>query len=605
MENGLNGTIEAGGNAAPDKSDIDAIQNRYRAERDKRLAAANVGQYVSPDGALARYVDDPYVERRFDRAAVAEEVEVAIIGAGFGGLQAAAELIKSGISDFRIIDKAGDFGGVWYWNRYPGASCDIESYIYMPMLEDMGYTPSLKYARGPEIFDYARSIAEKFGLYDKALLQTQVERLNWVEADHRWLISTREGDRIRARFVMVATGVLQSVRLPAIPGIETFRGHSFHTSRWDYGYTGGDPAGKLTGLADKRVGIIGTGATAVQCIPHLGASAGQLYVFQRTPAAVPVRDNRTTDDGWAAALKPGWQHERMNNFDHIINGRPTTVDLVQDGWTEVLGQIGVDLTGINDADERRRVADIAFMNNVRARVDAVVKDPATAEALKPWFNIMCKRPCFHDEYLDTFNRPNVTLVDTNGQGVERISENEIWVGGKAYELDCLIYASGFDFQTPDMAKRNGFDLFGRGGISLTEKWQGGMKTYFGHFNAGFPNLFVQTATQGGLTSNVTHGLGELARHFVHMVTYCHEHGVRSFDATPQAEDMWQEKLRAAAGARRQYDIECTPGYYNNDGNPDADTGLQAFYQGGSVEFFEILEAWRNDGRFEGFELAHG
>lgn len=605
MENGLDKMVADSESAAAENPAIDAIQNRYRAERDKRLAAANVGQYRAPDGALAHYVDDPYVGRASDRTAVTEDVEVAIIGGGFGGLQAAVELIKSGISDFRIIDKAGDFGGVWYWNRYPGASCDIESYIYMPMLEDMGYTPSLKYARGPEIFDYARSVAEKFGLYDKALLQTQVERLNWDETDHRWLISTREGDKVRARFVMVATGVLQSVRLPAIPGIETFRGHSFHTSRWDYGYTGGDPAGNLTGLADKRVGIIGTGATAVQCIPHLGASSGQLYVFQRTPAAVPVRDNRATDDGWAAALEPGWQHERMNNFDHIINGRPTTVDLVQDGWTEVLGQIGVDLIGINDADERRRVADIAFMNNVRARVDAVVKDPATAEALKPWFNIMCKRPCFHDEYLETFNRPNVTLVDTNGQGVERVSENAVWVGGKPYEVDCLIYASGFDFQTPDMAKRNGFDLFGRGGISLTEKWQGGMKTYFGHFNAGFPNLFVQTATQGGLTSNVTHGLGELARHFVHMVKYCHEHGVRSFDATPEAEDMWQGKLRAAAGARRQYDIECTPGYYNNDGHPDADTGLQAFYQGGSVAFFEILEAWRNDGRFDGFELARG
>lgn len=582
----------------------DMLLDRYRAERAKRLAAPGIGQYVSPEGELARYLDDPYADHASERAPVVRDVEVAIIGAGFGGLQTAAELTKRGITDFIVIDKASDFGGVWYWNRYPGASCDIESYIYMPMLEDMGYVPSLKYARGPEIFDYARSIAERFGLYEKALLQTLVEALTWDEAAGRWTISTREGDKISARFVMVATGVLQSVRLPAIPGIESFTGHSFHTSRWDYAYTGGDPSGGLTGLADKRVGIIGTGATAVQCIPHLGASAGHLYVFQRTPAAVPVRDNRPTDMEWAASLDRGWQRERMINFDYIVNGRAPEVDLVQDGWTEVLGRIGVELTGVNDADERRRAADIGFMNEVRARVDAVVKDPATAEALKPWFNVMCKRPCFHDEYLDTFNRPNVTLVDTDGRGVERISENMVWAGGKAYEIDCLIYASGFDFQTPDMAKRNGFELFGRSGISLTEKWSGGMTTLYGHFNAGFPNLMIQTATQGGLTSNVTHGLGELARHFAYMVSYCHEQGVRSFDPTPEAEDEWQARLRAVAGARRKYDAECTPGYYNNDGHPNAETGLQAFYQGGSAEFFEILEAWRAEGKFAGFELRH-
>ncbi len=604
MTNGTKTFVMGAGSDTIPGANQDMLQDRYRAERDKRLAAASVGHYVAPEGDLARYLDDPYAGEELERAPVTRDVEVAVIGAGFGGLQTAAELSKHGITDFVVIDKASDFGGVWYWNRYPGASCDIESYIYMPMLEDMGYVPSLKYARGPEIFAYACSIAERFGLYEKSLLQTVVEALAWDEPAGRWTIKTSKGDRINARFVMIATGVLQSVRLPAIPGIESFTGHSFHTSRWDYAYTGGDPSGDLEGLSDKRVGIIGTGATAVQCIPHLGASSGHLYVFQRTPAAVPVRDNRTTDMGWAASLDAGWQRERMLNFDYIVNGRAPETDLVQDGWTEVLGRIGVELTGVNDADERRRAADNAFMNDVRARVDAVVKDPTTADALKPWFNVMCKRPCFHDEYLETFNRPNVTLVDTDGQGVERISGNIVWAGGKAYEIDCLIYASGFDFQTPDMAKRNGFDISGRGGVTLTEKWSAGMTTLYGHFNAGFPNLMVQTATQGGLTSNVTHGLGDLARHFAYMVSYCHENGVRSFDPTPAAEQEWQQQLRAVAGARRKYDAECTPGYYNNDGQPNAETGLQAFYQGGSVEFFEILEAWRADGSFAGFELRH-
>lgn len=584
--------------------DIDALKERYRIERDKRLASQSLGKYVAPEGDFARYVEDPYAEADDDRAAIDKTVEVAIIGGGFGGLQTAVELEKSGVSDFLIIDKASDFGGVWYWNRYPGASCDIESYIYMPMLEDMDYVPSLKYARGTEIFSYARSVGEKFSLYERALFQTLVEDLTWNEDSARWHIRTRQGDCIRARFVMVATGVLQSVRLPAIPGIETFEGHGFHTSRWDYKYTGGTPEGNMTGLADKRVGIIGTGATAVQCIPFLAESAGHLYVFQRTPAAVPVRDNRPTDPNWASSLTPGWQRERMLNFDHIINGRDTDRDLVADGWTEVLGRIGVDLEGINDNDDQRQKADIAFMEGVRARVESIVKDPATAEALKPWFNAMCKRPCFHDEYLEVFNRPNVTLVDTDGKGVDRISGREVWVGDKSYEVDCLIYASGFDFQTTDLAKRNGFDLVGRDNVSLSEKWKNGIKTLYGHFNAGFPNLLIQTATQGGLTSNVTHGLGELARHFTYMVNYAREHGVRAFDPTPEAEEQWQEQLRAAAGARRQYDIECTPGYYNNDGNPNEETGLQGFYQGGSAEFFEILEAWREEDQFRGFALDH-
>lgn len=588
----------------PPAIDIDTLKERYRAERDKRLAAESRGKYLAPDGDLARYVEDPHAGPSDPRAAIDRDVEVAIVGAGFGGLQAAVELEKAGLHDFLIIDKAADFGGVWYWNRYPGASCDIESYIYMPMLEEMDYVPTQKYARGTEILRYARSIGAKFALYERTLFQTQVEGLVWDETDCRWLIHTKQGDRIRARFVMLATGVLQSVRLPAIPGIETFSGHGFHTSRWDYAYTGGTPEGNLTGLADKRVGIIGTGATAVQCIPFLAQSAAHLYVFQRTPAAVPVRNNRPTDLDWASTLQPGWQRERMLNFDYIVNGRATERDLIQDGWTEVLGRIGVDLEGVNDSDNERQKADIAFMEKVRARVDAIVRDPATADALKPWFNVMCKRPCFHDEYLDVFNRPNVTLVDTDGKGVSRISGRQVWVQDKSYEVDCLIYASGFDFQTPDLARRNGFDPIGRGGVSLSGKWRNGIKTLYGHFNAGFPNLMIQTATQGGLTSNVTHGLGELARHFVYMVKFCRESGVRAFEPSPQAEDQWQAQLRAVAGARRKYDIECTPGYYNNDGDPSDETGLQGFYQGGSAEFFELLEDWRQEGAFRGFVLQH-
>jgi cyclohexanone monooxygenase len=579
-----------------------ALKARYLLERDKRLRANATEQYVAPTGELTHYLDDPHTPP-VEREAVSEEVEVAVIGCGFGGLQVAAELVKAGIDDFRMIDKAGDVGGVWYWNRYPGAACDIESYVYMPMLEDMDYIPTEKYARGPEIFAYARSIAEKFDLYRRALLQTQVDALRWDEDSHRWVISTRQGDAIRARFVMIATGQLQSVRLPGIPGIETFQGHSFHTSRWDYAYTGGDTTGGLDKLADKRVAIIGTGATAVQCIPNLGASAGQLYVFQRTPAAVPVRNNRPTDSEWAKTLQPGWQMERIVNFNRVISGIPQEVDLVNDGWTEVLGGVGIEIAGINDGDDHRQQADFAYMEKVRERVDTVVEDKVTAEALKPWFNIMCKRPCFHDQYLDTFNRPNVTLVDTDGRGVERISENAVWVGGKPYEVDCLIYASGFDFQTPDLARRNGFEIYGRGGQSLTEKWAPGMRTLFGYFNQGFPNLFNQSPTQGAITSNVTHGLGETARQFAFMVRHCRDNQIRSFEPREDAERAWVDKIHAMAGLRDRYDAECTPSYYNNEGRPEEGVGLNAFYPGGSDEFITLMHAWRDAGTFEGMDLV--
>lgn len=585
----------------PSGLDPVALRARYLAERDKRLRIDRAAAYVTPEGALERYLDDPYVEARA-RPAVVEEADVALIGAGFGGLQAAVHLIKQGVQDFRIIDKAGDVGGVWYWNRYPGAACDIESYVYMPLLEEMDYIPSEKYARGPEIFDYARRIAERYDLYRRALLSTQVEELRWDEATGRWRIRTDRGDEIRARFVCLGTGVLQSVRLPAIPGIESFTGHSFHTSRWDYAYTGGDPAGALTRLADKRVGIVGTGATAVQCIPHLGAAAERLYVFQRTPAAVPVRDNRPTDLAWARSLEPGWQKRRIENFNNIICGIEEPVDLVADGWTEVLGRIGVELAGVNDGSDDRRLADFAYMEKVRRRVDDVVRDPATAEALKPWFNIMCKRPCFHDAYLETFNRPNVTLVDTDGRGIERIEGRTVWAGGERYELDCLIYASGFDFQGGDLARRNRFEIYGRGGRSLTEKWSGGMTTLFGYFNHGFPNLFNQTATQAGLTSNVTHGLGEAGKLFAQLVRHCLENDVASFEAQGQAEEQWTARLRSLSGARARYDLECTPGYYNNEGKPSEFAGLNSFYPEGAAAFMALMDKWVAEGAFEGLSL---
>jgi cyclohexanone monooxygenase len=406
--------------------DPDALFSRYMAERDKRIRSDGNDQYVEVKAEFSRYVDDPYVEPGFTRDPVFDEVEFAIIGGGFGGLLMGARLREAGFRKLRVVETAGDFGGTWYWNRYPGAMCDVESYVYLPLLEELGYMPKHKYSFAPEILEYSRMIARHYRLYDDALLQTSITELRWDETDKRWIVSTNRGDRFKAQYVSMANGPLSRPKLPGIPGINEFKGYTFHTSRWDYRYTGGDSSGNLTRLRDKRVGIIGTGATAIQCVPHLGEWAKHLYVFQRTPSSVDVRNNRETDAEWVASLKPGWQKQRMENFNVLVNGGDQDEDLVRDGWTDIFRN----LTGKAAEEASQKIgraftnseraqllvlADYRKMNQVRARVDTIVNDAATAEALKPWYRQFCKRPCFHDEYLQTFNRPNVTLVNTNGK----------------------------------------------------------------------------------------------------------------------------------------------------------------------------------------------
>ncbi|MEJ0044376.1 MAG: NAD(P)/FAD-dependent oxidoreductase [Rhizomicrobium sp.] len=445
----------------------DALRQKYRAERDKRLRTDGNEQYVEIKGDFARYLEDPYVAP-VARAPLSDAVEVAVIGGGFGGLLAGARLREAGIDDVRIIEKGGDFGGTWYWNRYPGAACDIESYVYLPLLEELNYVPVEKYTRAPEILKHCRAIGERFDLYRGALFQTEVTELRWDDGLARWIVKTNKGDALKARFVVMANGPLHRPKLPGIPGVESYKGHSFHTSRWDYDYTGGDANGNLTGLKDKVVGIIGTGATAVQCVPHLGASAKQLFVFQRTPSSIDVRNNRPTDPDWAASLAPGWQQARMDNFNALVSGVPQTEDLVNDGWTDIIGNMLAlmrkqnEVGAATDLATTMQLADFKKMEQIRARAEQTVRDKATAEALKPYYNQFCKRPCFHDDYLETFNRANVTLVDTDGKGVERITENGVVANGREYALDCLIYGTGFEVGTA-YTRRSGYELYGRGG----------------------------------------------------------------------------------------------------------------------------------------------
>ena len=445
------------------------LKQKYLSERDKRLRADGNEQYIEVEGDFSNYVDDPYVDRT-EREPLFDEVEVVIIGGGFGGLLMGGRLREAGFQDIRVIDKGGDFGGTWYWNRYPGAMCDVESYVYLPMLEELGYMPKHKYSFAPEIAEHTQNIAKHYDLYDNACLQTCVTGMEWSEQDRRWTIHTDRGDAMKAQFVAMANGPLNRPKLPGIPGIDSYEGHTFHTSRWDYDYTGGDNSGNLTGLADKRVGIIGTGATAVQCIPHLGESAKELFVFQRTPSSVDVRGNRETDPEWAESLEPGWQQERMDNFNVLVSGGDQDVDLVQDGWTDIFRnlqgakakeaarKLGRKLTS-KEYGQLLEMADYVKMNTVRDRAGNIVEDPELAERLKPWYRQFCKRPCFHDEYLPTFNRPNVHLVDTEGKGVEEITPNGIVANGEEFELDCIIFATGFEVGTT-YTRRAGYDIVG-------------------------------------------------------------------------------------------------------------------------------------------------
>ncbi len=584
----------------PDELGFDpaALKAKYLEERDKRLRAEGLSQYREVTGELARFAADPHAVP-VDRPAREIEVEAALIGGGFGGLVTAARLRQAGVERLCVIEKGADFGGTWYWNRYPGAACDVESYIYLPLLEELGFMPSEKYARGPEILSYAQSIARHYGLYDDALLQTQVTRAEWDEAAGRWTVHTDRGDRVRAQYVIAANGPLNRPKLPGIPGIRSFAGHMFHTSRWDYDYTGGSPDGGLDRLGDKRVGIVGTGATAIQCVPHLARDAGELFVFQRTPSSVDARGNRPTDPEWVATLQPGWHRERRDNFNLLVSGGQAEVDLVGDGWTDIMRNLSMmavkAAAGRADMAELVQLADFRKMEEIRRRVDEQVTDPATAEALKPWYNQFCKRPCFHDDYLATFNRPNVHLIDTQGRGIDRITPAGAVVGDREIALDCLIFATGFEVGT-SYARRAGFEIHGRGGVTLTERWGADMKTLHGLMTPDFPNLFVYALDQSVVAVNFTHILTEQAEHVAYIIGRCRDEGVAQVEADPAAAAVWADTVRDSA-RDPTFSRECTPGYYNGEGQGNGFTART--YGPGPVAFYRLLADWRAAGDMPG------
>ena len=579
------------------RASLDAIKAKYFAEREKRLRPDGSDQYRDLTGLFEDFDRDPYADPAFRRDPVTGDTEVAIIGGGLGGLLAAAHLAQRGITDVRVIDKAGDFGGTWYWNRYPGAACDIESYIYMPMLEETGYVPTEKYAKAPEIFAHCQRIAKQYDLYSGALFQTLVQEVRWHDETQRWEVSTSRGDKLRARFLIIAGGILHKAKLPGIPGVETFKGKSFHTSRWDYDYTGGSPTEPMAKLADKRVALIGTGATSVQVMPRVAEQAEHLFVVQRTPSTVGVRANRPTDPEWATSLQPGWQADRMENFTRIVAGQEAGADLVDDGFSRIFGRNPRALQISTEEDE---LIDLAAMEDVRARIASIVTDPATAEALKPWYNQMCKRPCFHDDYLPAFNRPNVTLVDTGGKGVERITEDALVVDGVSYPVDCIVYGSGFEVGS-GYKSRLGFEIYGRGEVAMTEAWAGGPATLHGMLARGFPNLMIFDQLQGGIAINFAHLMTELANHASWLIAQCIERGIDEFEPSSEAQEAWFQRLLGTIGAQAMFFAQCTPGYFNAEGRMDPSAIRSIPYFGPLMDFVQILRDWRDDGTLEGVE----
>ncbi len=549
----------------------DAIKQKFAEERDLRLRYRPEGtaQYTSDlTGSLAKYEIDPYGGEITPREPLNDSVECLFIGGGFSALLTSARLREYGVESIRIVERGADVGGTWYWNRYPGAACDVVAYDYLPLLDEMDYVPTRHYAPGPEIFAHCQAIARKYNLYELAIFQTTVISTVWDETEEMWHITTDRGDYLKAKFVICANGTLSKPKLSKIKGMESFKGHSFHTSRWDYNYTKAD----LSGLADKVVGIIGTGATAVQAIPRLGAAAKELYVFQRTPSSIDIKDDWLTDPNWARQLRRGWQAQRRE----LARMEPQLTEEQQAGQAAVAREEKI---------RRQENANIDYMMRIHKRIDEIVKDKETAEALKPWYMFMCKRPCFDNDYLPTFNRPEVHLINTRGKGITEITEKGPVFEGKQYELDVLIYATGFEVQKTGIYNQ----IKGEYGLDLNDKYREGIRTLVGIHSQGYPNLFIMGGYQASFQFNLTDMLQAQGDHIAACIDYVRRNGYQSIDATLEAEKWWvQEVIENRGKTTRNQD--CTPGYYNFEG--EFQRRQDGNYNGGFNKYCNHMEEVR-------------
>ena len=601
----------------PDEIDIPAIKQRYKQEREKRLRPEHGEQYAPSSDHFTHdtYEHDPF-EPVVPRDALDEDIDAAILGAGWTGVLAAYHLTQAGVTNFRNIDHAGNFGGTWYWNRYPGIQCDNDSYCYLPLLEETGFLPSKKFSDGKEIYDYIQLIVDKFGFRNKGVFHTLVKSLKWDEGIKRWRITTNRDDEIRARFVVMAGGTLSTPKFPRVRGLHKFKGKMFHTSRWDYDYTGGtwgDP--QLKNLANKRVAILGTGATSIQAVPYLGKYAKQLYVLQRTPSTVDERPNPPTDPEWAKSLQPGWQKARIANFLHAANEiiPPGDKDMICDIWTEINRNLNAELEAegwpqitMEEFMRRREVMDFRVLERLRRRVDSIVTDKPTAEALKPWYRFMCKRPLSNNDYYDTFNLPNVKLIDVSAtQGLQEMTEKGFVVDGVEYEIDCMVFASGFEV-TSDLKRRWGFDTVeGRNGLSIYDYWGDGPLTLHGITAHNFPNMFFSGYVQGGLNGTTTEQFSKQVYHAAWIISEALKRGITSVEPSQEAQDAYLHRFREVALDLSVVLNECPPSYFTNEGDKEPKWFLFRGWGLGWDNFQALLQEWRDKGDMEGMLLTNG
>ncbi|KIW36226.1 uncharacterized protein PV06_11497 [Exophiala oligosperma] len=620
---------------------------KYDAERDRRIRPDGATQFVDTtrSAKFTHFAQNPWIKEDppTSQAAIedGDHVRVLILGAGYGGLTYAVRLMEASIDvkDMLLVDAAGGFGGTWYWNRYPGLMCDVQSTLYMPLLEETGYTPKHRYSYGNELREYANLVADKWGLNTRALFKASVKSTEWDEEKGEWrttirinLDTNQERDiMLRSDFFCLNGGILVHPKLPLLPGVESYNGQTFHTSRWDYSITGGsstDP--NMVKLKGKRVGIVGTGATSIQVVPELAKWAQELFVFQRTPSAVDTRGQKPLDPQDLAQTKkiPGWQRAyRENMAAFLVNPVVTPEkDLVQDAWTSFPSFSGlVGSPRIKDIPPEKtaqyvqslHTLDFPRQDAIRTQVDDLVKDKATAEALKPWYPGWCKRPCFHDEYLPTFNQPHVHLVDTAGKGVDRMTPSGICVRDKEYEVDVLIFATGYEpWGAGSPAYRAGIEVKGRDGVSLDEKWTKSLATLHGLLTRNFPNMFLSAGgSQGGTTVNVVHTMDVYAMHIAKIITQASK-GARQgqkivVEPTDAGEADWTMRVvKQAHGAAGL--IGCTPSYITGEGKAGQEKtdeerlhgAKRAGWMSGLLDYIDTIKAWEDEGKLYGLEVRY-
>ncbi|OAF99390.1 FAD/NAD(P)-binding domain-containing protein [Paraphaeosphaeria sporulosa] len=638
--------------AAAAMSQLPPEQLKFMQEAAKRQRPEGTKQFqelhYSDSSRLRNLVDDIFADHAaLDKRALPIEAggntKFLIMGAGMGGILNAIKLVQAGFKqdDIVMVEMGGGVGGTWYWNRYPGLHCDVESYVYLPMLEETGYVPSHKYTSAVEIRNYLVKLVEKFGLGDRIMYRTEVTSLQWDGGKKIWRVDMTTGRgnggtekatlSVNADFSILAGGIFPHPHVPKIPGLAGFEGDMFHTSRWDYAISGGsseDTFSELKGLEGKRVGYVGTGATAIQAVPEVAKFAKELLLFQRTPSQVNYRGQKPTDPKeWSERIAAGlgWQKARMENLaQHLSRNLPEgTVNMVDDEWSRLQAYCAVlgseRFTGLTPDKipgylSELQAWDANHNTKARERISNIVTDKSTAERLTPWYPTWCKRPTFSDTYLQTFNKPNVHLVDTDGKGIDAVTSHAIIANGQEYPIDILILSTGYRspaYGGGDPAARNGIDIIGRNGLKMSEKWTSrGATTLHGVFSHDFPNLFFFAIAQASATANVNHTLEVQTSHIISIISHFsppsdpRERKV-AIEPSAEAEEMWAMRCLSGAAFFSSVSV-CTPGYITMEGDAMnhksqeemIKAGRGSPWSAGIVPFERMLEGWRADG-FDG------